>query len=176
MGWKSKKDGTHFNTDKTIRSSEPGTEVNIEIDNNSEEFSEGVRKEYGNSDDLSYDDLEKELTSYFESFDWNLIKHQFNSNDKNIRSPPVSTILLSEFDDESDSGYDNPKKKIKVMFVGTQNHIYSDQIAGQTGEAKDEVFNDYFLMGKGTDIIQKHLGNDYQLYVRDEDVFIIKGL
>ena len=46
MGWKSKKDGTHFNTDKTIRSSEPGTEVNIEIDNNSEEFSEGVRKDW----------------------------------------------------------------------------------------------------------------------------------
>ena len=31
---------------KTVRSSEPATEVNIEIDNNSEEFSEGVRKEY----------------------------------------------------------------------------------------------------------------------------------
>ena len=46
MGWKSKKDGTHFNTDKTVRSSEPSAEVNIEIDNNSEEFSEGVKKDF----------------------------------------------------------------------------------------------------------------------------------
>ena len=46
MGWKSKKDGTHFNTDKTIRSSEPSTEINMEIDNNSEEFAENVRREY----------------------------------------------------------------------------------------------------------------------------------
>ena len=52
MGWKSKKDGTHFNTDKTVRSSEPDTEVNIEIDNNSEEFSEGVRKDF--ADDVIY--------------------------------------------------------------------------------------------------------------------------
>ena len=45
MGWKSKQDGTHFNTDKTIRSSEPDTEVNIEIDNNSDDFSERLRLE-----------------------------------------------------------------------------------------------------------------------------------
>mgnify|MGYP001589632490 CR=1 FL=1 len=31
---------------KTVRSSEPSTEVNIEIENNSEEFSEGVRKDF----------------------------------------------------------------------------------------------------------------------------------
>ena len=51
MGWKSKKDGTHFNTDKTVRSSEPGTEVNLEIDNNSEEFSEGIRKDFEDFDE-----------------------------------------------------------------------------------------------------------------------------
>ena len=48
MGWKSKKDGTHFNNDKVIRSSEPSAEVNIEIDNNSDDFSEGVKKDFEN--------------------------------------------------------------------------------------------------------------------------------
>ena len=46
MGWKSKKDGTHFNTDKTVRSSEPSTEINMEIDNNSDEFSEGIKRDF----------------------------------------------------------------------------------------------------------------------------------
>ena len=50
MGWKSKKDGTHFNTDKTVRSSEPSVEVNLEIDNNSDEFSEGVKKDFENQE------------------------------------------------------------------------------------------------------------------------------
>ena len=51
MGWKSKKDGTHFNSDKkgTTRdlSDTPDTEINMEIDNNSDDFSEGVRKDFG---------------------------------------------------------------------------------------------------------------------------------
>ena len=50
MGWKSDKDGNHFNGKKKIRSSEPDTEVNIEIDNNSDDFSEGVRKDFENAD------------------------------------------------------------------------------------------------------------------------------
>ena len=46
MVWKSDKDGNHFNNDKKRRDTgSSGTEVNIEIDNNSEEFSEGVRME-----------------------------------------------------------------------------------------------------------------------------------
>ena len=43
--WKSNKDGTHFKTGTTIRSSEPSTEVNIEIDNDSDDFSEERKKE-----------------------------------------------------------------------------------------------------------------------------------
>lgn len=50
MGWKSKKDGTHYNTDKTVRSSEPGTEVNIEIDNNSDDFAEDVKNSFSESE------------------------------------------------------------------------------------------------------------------------------
>lgn len=50
MGWSSKKHSSgkvsHFNDEKVIRSSEPNTELNIEIDNNSDDFSEGVRDEF----------------------------------------------------------------------------------------------------------------------------------
>ena len=47
MGWKSDKDGNHFNNKKRERDvSDSGTEVSIEIDNNSDDFSEGVRREY----------------------------------------------------------------------------------------------------------------------------------
>ena len=44
MGWKSDKGGNHFNGKKKIRSSEPSTEVNVEIDNNSDDFAEDIRK------------------------------------------------------------------------------------------------------------------------------------
>lgn len=49
MGWKSKKDGTHYNDGKgTTRdvSGTPETEVNIEIDNNSDDFAEEIRKDF----------------------------------------------------------------------------------------------------------------------------------
>src|SRR3990167_2201924 len=59
MGWKSKKDGTHFNDDKTYRDSSktPDTEVNIEIDNNSDDFAEGVKRDFeGNVDESILDE------------------------------------------------------------------------------------------------------------------------
>ena len=71
--WKSKKDGTHFNTDKTVRSSEPSTEVNVEIDNNSDDFSEGVRKEYE------------------EVYNSKLTKNQVEIRDKLLESDPILT-------------------------------------------------------------------------------------
>ena len=48
MGWKSDKDGNHFNGDKRKRdvSDSSGTEINVEIDNNSDDFSEGVKKDF----------------------------------------------------------------------------------------------------------------------------------
>jgi hypothetical protein len=44
--WKSDKEGNHFKGKKKIRSSEPSTEVNIEIDNNSDDFAESIRKDW----------------------------------------------------------------------------------------------------------------------------------
>mgnify|MGYP001592499629 CR=1 FL=1 len=58
MGWKSDKDGNHFNNDKRKRdvSDSSGTEVNIEIDNDSDDFSEGVKKDFDNQEkNISWD-------------------------------------------------------------------------------------------------------------------------
>ena len=50
MGWKSDKDGNHFNNKKRERDvSDSGTEVNIEIDNNSDDFAEEVKQGFDNS-------------------------------------------------------------------------------------------------------------------------------
>ena len=52
MGWKSDKGGNHFNNDKRKRdSSSPDTEVNIEIDNNSDDFAEEVKSDFENKSD-----------------------------------------------------------------------------------------------------------------------------
>ena len=59
MGWKSDKDGNHFNGDKRRRdvSDSPGTEVNIEIDNNSDDFSEGVKEEFNQNNKSILDEI-----------------------------------------------------------------------------------------------------------------------
>lgn len=135
--------------------------------------SSSSHRDYDDYDDLTYDQAENELKEYFNGFDYKLIKHVFEDG-KGVASPSAEKIKLCDFDPDADEQDEN--KMVQVMFVGTQNHIYSDQLAGQTGEVKDEVFNDFFFYGKGNDIVQKNLGSDYTLYVRDEDVFFVKGL
>ena len=46
MGWKSDKDGNHYNDKRKRRDTGSGTEVNIEVDNNSDDFAEGVKKDF----------------------------------------------------------------------------------------------------------------------------------
>lgn len=102
MGWKSKKDGTHFNDDKVVRSSEPNTEVNIEIDNNSEEFSEGVKKDFESNTEnnkMTFKEfvnsgryLEDEIRNRAEKHN----SHFFDADTMRFFSSRISELMWSE--------------------------------------------------------------------------------
>mgnify|MGYP001584311663 FL=1 len=103
MGWKSKKDGTHFNTDKTVRSSEPSVEVNLEIDNNSDDFSEGVRKDFEENKEsqMTFKEfvnsgryLEDEVRKRAEKHG----SHFFDADSMRFFSSRVSELMWSEGD------------------------------------------------------------------------------
>ena len=116
----------------------------------------------------SFGEMEEELKDYFKSFDWFIVKDQVDKADE---------IKLGDFDPDSFfDGEGSENKRVKVEYIGTQQSIYSDQLAGVTGEVKDEIFNDYFLFGKGDDFVKEKLGDDYSLYVREEDIFFVKGI
>ena len=74
MGWKSDKDGNHFNGKKRVRdNSGSPVEVNVEIDNNSDDFSEGIKKDFGNQE-MMYGSMSKPLQIE------NLLKDIFETN------------------------------------------------------------------------------------------------
>jgi hypothetical protein len=108
--------------------------------------------EYDNYDDLNEDQMDTEMNRYFDDFDYDTIKSQFNS-DKPMASP--------EIDDNR-------------MKLGSKNNIMSDQLAGQNGEIKDQAMYDYFEGGKGDQIIKDKLGSEYSLQVEGDDVYIVK--
>ncbi len=165
MGFHTGKHGKVYNDDKKSKGSKSNNPGNKDGSN------EHV-KDYDNN--KAYDDAEAEMKEYFNSFHWDFIKTQFTNPDKSIKSPDVDEVLLSEFDDE-EVEYSGGDKKIKVMYIGEQQNIFADQLEGTSDEAKDEVFSDY-MFGKGDDIVRKQLGDDYTWYIREQDVFIVKGL
>ena len=108
--------------------------------------------DYEEYDDLDEDQMDNELKKLFDNYDYDLIKSQFNSDDP-MASPEV--------DDDR-------------MSLGSKNNIYMDQLAGQSGEIKDNAMDDYFDNGKGDKIIKDKLGDEYSLQVDGEDIYIVK--
>ena len=133
--WKSDKDGNHFNGKKKIRSSEPSTEVNIEIDNNSDEFSEKLRLE---NDQRFTDDI----YGIGDSLESNIIETGSSlMKSSGIQQPGVgflmgtlvhagdnvNTILVNEdwetvFKKEGDVGVKNKLDEIKKSGLTTALH------------------------------------------------------
>lgn len=108
--------------------------------------------EYDDYDDLNKDQMDTEMNRYFDDFDYDTIKSQFNS-DKSMASPEI----------------DGDRMKL-----GSKSNIMSDQLAGQNGEIKDQAMSDYFEGGKGDQIIKDKLGPEYSLQVEGDDVYIVK--
>lgn len=77
MKWSSKKHSSgkvsRFSDDKVVRSSEPNAEVNIEINNDSEEFSEGIKNDFMSDEnlqrrwDMLSDDEKDEIVNWLAS-------------------------------------------------------------------------------------------------------------
>ena len=102
MGWKSKKDGTHFNTDKIVRSSgSPDTEINIEIDNNSDDFAESVRKDFVESKTQERDNVYKPTESEKKRDDaLNLADFTNDLEGVGAKINPDGTVTVYHYTDE----------------------------------------------------------------------------
>ena len=117
----------------------------------------------------TYSRMENDLEEWFNGWDYNMIKKEA----KDGKMP------LSEFDDESYELDDNPDKTIEVAYLAPESRLLTDVLSNDSYKGHDEVKYELvsdFSMGRGDDIIKKKLGNEYSLYLRDGDMFVVKGI
>ena len=176
---------------KTVRSSEPSTEVNIEIDNNSEEFSEGVRKDF-ESHDIDMDGEHGYWRLHKEGDNYRLSLHDpmgwmWNGDESSLLGFMVRMAGSDEFNDfkkkaeENGLTFNDLKKK---LLENTNDPDFMYEITGDNNEWKfggDEVDTsselDYFEehYNLTDEQIDKISNNLWTHYTSNYDDFINNG-
>jgi hypothetical protein len=120
----------------------------------------------------TYSRMEDDLTEWFNGYDYNVIKKEVDKEKMKL-----SDFDSDNYDDEYDDGESN--KIIGVTFLAPESHLLTDVLSNDSYKGHDEVKYELvseFSMGKGDDIIKNKLGKDYSLYLRDGDMFVVKGI
>ena len=119
---------------KVIRSSEPSTEVNIEIDNNSDDFSEGVKEEFNRHEGLPepYSDKWNEYKIH--------VERQFDSTFNKVKFENLQKIEPNWYEYID---YHEPSDKDIMDYFGERNKSWKefkdDHSESEIDDAKDEL-------------------------------------
>ena len=135
MGWKSDKEGNHFNDKKMIRSSEPSTEVNVEIDNNSDDFSEGVKKDFENMSQPFEVNISKKLSEKITSMTDSELKDFITDKNNELNRKEIMygvKALKNRADDEMAEmvaqGITEAKRRANKEFSERVKELDSDEV------------------------------------------------
>ncbi len=112
-----------------------------------------------------YDQADKEMKEYFNGFG-DYAKSEVDESE---------TIKGIAFNQDAYMSVEDGDRKLKVAYIGEAGDIVRE-IVGHfyDGEIESEMFQDFILYGKGSDIISKNLGDDYDIQLSDTSLFLVK--